>query len=671
MAAQSNPLIDESLVDFLLYSVLDAESLCELDAYQQHSKETFDMFIDSVRRFARQDLLPTYKPMDENPPEFRDGRIHTHPALPALYEAMIELGVLTATRPESVGGQQIPMLVHTMASAYLMAANLGAYGFVGLTHGAAHLIEAFGSAELKERFMTKMYDGQWTGTMALTEPHAGSSLGDITTSATPTDDGHYLIKGSKIFISGADHQLADNIVNLTLARIDGAPDGTKGISLFAIPRLREQNGELVPNDVTVAGLIHKIGWKGLPSLALEFGDEGDCRGWLVGEPHQGLRYMFQMMNEARIMVGVNATATASAAYHESLSYARDRKQGRNLGARGGEMVPIIEHADVRRMLLRQKAIVEGSLALLGTVSRYAARVADELGIPHYVFDVEEDFTRDVIDDFVDEYAQGRTPNPCVRCNSNTKFRDLMRRGKALGCTAIASGHYVRSVRPAGHEPELHRGADSNKDQAYFLWGLPPELLPQLRFPLGALDKAGVREAARLRDFVTADKPESQEICFVPSGSYRDLLERRLPTAHPALMAGDLVRLDGTHIGEHAGYAGFTVGQRRGFGGGHSEPLYVLGIRPESREVVVGSYDELFSPTVTIGDLNWLTVDPPEEGAHVQVRIRHRAPDVPATVTSSDAGVLTLRFDEPQRAVTPGQSGAVFSGSRLLGGGRIR
>jgi butyryl-CoA dehydrogenase len=371
MAAQTNPLIDDALVDFILYSVLDAESLCELDAYQQHSKETFDMYIDSVRRFARQDLLQTYKPMDENPPVFEDGRIHTHASLPALYEAMVELGVLTATRPEEVGGQQMPLLVHTLATSYLMAANLGAYGFVGLTHGAAHLIEAFGSDELKERFMSKMYSGEWTGTMALTEPHAGSSLGDLTTTAKPTDDGYYLIKGSKIFISGADHQINDNVVNLTLARIDGAPDGTKGISLFAIPRLREENGSLVPNDVTVAGLIHKIGWKGLPSLALEFGDEGDCRGWLVGEPHQGLRYMFQMMNEARIMVGVNATATASAAYYESLHYALDRRQGRELGARGGEMVPIVQHADVRRMLLRQKAIIEGSLALLATVSRYA------------------------------------------------------------------------------------------------------------------------------------------------------------------------------------------------------------------------------------------------------------------------------------------------------------
>jgi alkylation response protein AidB-like acyl-CoA dehydrogenase len=370
MAATSNPLIDDALVDFLLYSILDAESLCELETYRQHSKETFDLYVDSVRRFARRDLLPTYKPMDEEPPVFRDGRIHTHPALPELFERMVDLGVLTATRPESVGGQQMPILVHTFASAYLMAANLGAYGFIALTHGAAHLIEAFGNDDLKARFMERMYSGQWTGTMALTEPQAGSSLADITTTATPTPHGHYLIKGSKIFISGADHGITENVVNLTLARIIGAPEGTKGISLFAVPKLREENGDLVRNDVTVAGLIHKIGWKGLPSLAIEFGDEGDCRGWLVGEPNQGLRYMFQMMNEARIMVGVNAAATASAAYHESRLYALERKQGRRLGSRGGEPVPIVEHADVRRMLLRQKAIVEGSLALLGTVAKY-------------------------------------------------------------------------------------------------------------------------------------------------------------------------------------------------------------------------------------------------------------------------------------------------------------
>ncbi len=371
MSAQTNVLIDDGLIDFLLYEVLDAESLCELEAYEHHSKETFDLFLDSVRRLARQDLLPTYKAMDQEPPEFRDGRVVTHPALPNLWKKMVEVGLLTGTRPEAVGGQQIPMLVHTMATAYLMAANLSAYGYIGLTLGAAHLIEAFGSEEIKARFMVPMYDGTWTGTMALTEPQAGSSLADITTTATPTDDDYYLIKGSKIFISGADHGVTENVVNLALARIEGAPSGTKGISLFAIPRLRPHNGELVSNDVTVAGLIHKIGWRGLPSLALEFGDVGDCRGWLVGEPHQGLRYMFQMMNEARIMIGVNGAATASAAYHEARTYAVERRQGRRLGDRSEDQVPIVEHADVRRMLLRQKAIVEGSFALLGTTARYA------------------------------------------------------------------------------------------------------------------------------------------------------------------------------------------------------------------------------------------------------------------------------------------------------------
>ena len=307
----SNELIDDAFIEFLMYEVLDAESLCALGSYEHHSRETFDLYLNSMRRFARQDLFPTYKPMDEQPPVFREGRIHTHPSLPGLWQAMVELGMLTATRPEEVGGQRLPLLVQTLATAYPMAANLSAYGYLGLTTGAAHLIEAFGNQELKDRFMARMYEGEWTGTMALTEPQAGSSLADIATKARPTDDGYYFLKGSKIFISGADHQITDNVVNLTLARIEGAPSGTKGISLFAVPRLREENGTLVSNDVTIAGLIHKIGWKGLPSVALELGDRGDCRGWLVGEPQQGLRYMFQMMNEARLMVGLNAAATAS------------------------------------------------------------------------------------------------------------------------------------------------------------------------------------------------------------------------------------------------------------------------------------------------------------------------------------------------------------------------
>ncbi|MEX2466923.1 MAG: tRNA 2-thiouridine(34) synthase MnmA [Gemmatimonadota bacterium] len=297
----------------------------------------------------------------------------------------------------------------------------------------------------------------------------------------------------------------------------------------------------------------------------------------------------------------------------------------------------------------------------------ARRVATALGIPHYVFDVEEDFTRDVIDDFVREYARGRTPNPCVRCNSNTKFRDLLVRGETLGCDRIASGHYVRIEHGSGASALL-RGLDAAKDQSYFLWGLPREMLPRLLFPLGDLTKQEVREKARELELATAEKPESQEICFVPTGDYRDLLSKRLPAPHPALQPGAIVRTDGTVVGEHTGYAGFTVGQRRGLGGGFDEPLFVLEVRPESKEVVVGQRDELHRDRVEIGELNWHTTRP-APGERVNVQMRYRAPDVAATVASIEDG-LVLDLVDPYPAITPGQSAVVFEGTRVLGGGRI-
>ena len=298
----------------------------------------------------------------------------------------------------------------------------------------------------------------------------------------------------------------------------------------------------------------------------------------------------------------------------------------------------------------------------------AKRVAAALDIPHYVFDVEEDFTRDVIDDFVEQYAQGRTPNPCVRCNGNTKFRDLLARGAALDCDRIATGHYVRvSHTEAGST--LMRGSDPDKDQSYFLWGLPPSLLPRLLFPIGELTKVEVRERARQHQLVTADKPESQEICFVPTGDYRDLLKKRLSPLHPALTPGSLVRRSGEVVGEHNGYAGFTVGQRKGLGGGFGEPLYVLEVRAATREVVVGSHDELFDDVVLVGGLNWLR-DPPPIGEETWVQLRHRAQAVRAVVTDASE-TLTLELYEPQAAVTPGQSAVLFNDhDHVLGGGRI-
>ncbi|HUE95188.1 MAG TPA: tRNA 2-thiouridine(34) synthase MnmA [Longimicrobiaceae bacterium] len=300
----------------------------------------------------------------------------------------------------------------------------------------------------------------------------------------------------------------------------------------------------------------------------------------------------------------------------------------------------------------------------------ARRVAGALGVPHYVFDVERDFTRDVIDDFVSEYAAGRTPNPCVRCNGNTKFRDLLKRGEMLGCDAIATGHYARMGTDDGGHPRLLRGVDRAKDQAYFLWGLPPELLPKLMFPLGALTKPEVRERARTLGLATAEKPESQEICFVPTGNYVDVLERRLGAAHPALSPGRLVTAGGETVGQHDGYARYTVGQRRGIGGGHGRRLYVIGSRPEAREVVVGTLEETFRQNVGIGELNWLAASP-REGDRVDVQIRHRATAAPARVVDVSADTIRVVFEKPQRAVAPGQSAVILSGDTVLGGGRIR
>jgi butyryl-CoA dehydrogenase len=366
----SNPLLSDRDVDFQLYEVLDVSALCTLPSFSEHSRETFTLFLEAVRRYSREVLFPTYRVLDAEPPVFRDGRVHVHPLLRRLYPDMVELGLLNATRPMEAGGQQLPLTVYSLASAYLMAANLSAYGFIGLTSGAAHLLEAFGTPELKEQFMAPLYRGEWTGTMALTEPQAGSSLADVRTRAVPVGDGTYRITGSKIFISGGDQDFTENVVHLTLARIEGAPPGTRGLSLFAVPARRPEGGRLVDNDVRVAGAIHKIGWRGLPSLALNYGEGGDCRGWLVGEPHRGLGYMFQMMNEARIMVGLNGVATASVAYHEALAYAQSRPQGRPAWEKDASRPqrPILEHADVRRMLLRQKSIVEGGLSLLAAAS---------------------------------------------------------------------------------------------------------------------------------------------------------------------------------------------------------------------------------------------------------------------------------------------------------------
>ena len=387
-----------STLDFLLYDWLQAESLNQRARFSDHSRETFDAVFDTCERIAREKYAPFNRLVDTQEPHFDGEKVILPQATHDAQKAYAESGLLSAAQDYDMGGMQLPYTVEAAANAFFAMASVS-IGSGMLTTGNANLLMVHGNELQKEVFAKNEFSGRFSGTMCLSEPQAGSSLSDVTTRAVP--DGaefeaeplgaRYRLKGNKMWISSGEHELTDNIIHLVLAKIPGLDGkliaGTRGISLFIVPKkLVNTKGELtgVRNDVALAGLNHKLGWRGTTNTLLNFGEgkypvdgQAGAVGYLVGKPHEGLRCMFHMMNEARIGVGMAATMLGMAGYHASLDYAKNRPQGRPMGPGGKDasapQIRIIEHADVRRMLLAQKSYCEGALAL----ELYCARLVDE------------------------------------------------------------------------------------------------------------------------------------------------------------------------------------------------------------------------------------------------------------------------------------------------------
>ncbi|MED5388171.1 MAG: acyl-CoA dehydrogenase [Pseudomonadota bacterium] len=374
----SDVILDRRDLSFQLFDVLDTDALFQRPRFEEHSRETIEAALDTAEKLAREKFANHNSLADKEEPTFVDGKVVMRPEVKEAFDAYIDAGFLSSRASFEEGGMQLPEIAAAACKGMFTCVNPSSTGYAFLTAAAANVIRNFASDSLKSRFLEPMMAGRFTGTMALTEPHAGSSLADIRTRAVPQDDGSYRLKGNKIFISGGDNELAENIVHLVLAKIPGGPEGVKGISLFVVPkyRLDTAGNPAERNDVVLAGLIHKLGYRGTTSTALTFGDNDDCHGYLVGEPHQGLRYMFQMMNEARVGVGFGAAVLGYRGYRFALDYARDRLQGRHPDDAdfSKPQIPIIEHADVKRLLLTQKAYAEAAIAM----SLYGYRLVDEI-----------------------------------------------------------------------------------------------------------------------------------------------------------------------------------------------------------------------------------------------------------------------------------------------------
>jgi alkylation response protein AidB-like acyl-CoA dehydrogenase len=376
-------LLSRRDLDFLLYEWLRIDELTKRERFAEHSRETFDGVLDLCEQLATRYFAPHNKKSDANEPSFDGETVTLIGEVKEAWDAFAQADLMGMAMDQGLGGAQLPTTVAEAGFAWFSAANVSTTGYLMLTMANANLLAQFGTEEQVEAFLKPMLTGRFSGTMALSETQAGSSLADILTRAEPLGDGTYRLSGSKMWISGAEHELTENIVNLVLAKIPGGPPGTKCISLFIVPKyIVNADGSVGErNDVVLAGLNHKMGQRGITNTVLNLGEgkyspggKPGAVGYLVGEPHRGLAYMFTMMNEARLGVGMGAVSLGYTGYLKSLEYARERPQGRPVLAKdpSSPQVPIIEHADVKRMLLAQKAYVEGGMSLL----LYCAKLVD-------------------------------------------------------------------------------------------------------------------------------------------------------------------------------------------------------------------------------------------------------------------------------------------------------
>jgi len=370
-------IVNRRDLDFMFYEALGLEQVLQSERYSDYDRESLDAMFDLCQSIAEEEFLPCAGKLDANEPQFIDGAVETIPEVKQAISAFKEAGLCASGYDADIGGMQLPWMVDQALNGMFVCANNPIHIYLFLTQGVANMLNACGSDELKDKYLAPLVAGDWFGTMCLSEPQAGSSLADITTKAEPLADGSYKLTGTKMWISGGEQDLSDNIIHMVLAKVPGGPAGVRGISLFLVPKIRvNADGTLGErNNVALAGLNHKMGCRGATNTLLNFGEGGDSIGYLVGNENEGLANMFHMMNEARISVGMSAVMTALGGYLYSLDYARNRPQGRDLANKDPQLpqVMISEHADIKRMLMTQKAFVEGAQMLM----YYSSQIIDQ------------------------------------------------------------------------------------------------------------------------------------------------------------------------------------------------------------------------------------------------------------------------------------------------------